>query len=386
MAKLSNKYAILDYLGICLMVFLIIFILAVISLNLVIFNPFLQAMNDFKMTDVYFELMHSNEEKELSKDIVLVDITELTERDSLAKTIADVNSCDPKTVMIDLIFERPSYDQINDIALVNAVLEGKDKEILSSKLTDYDPHGAHFTHQVKSFFHEIDNFNWAYSNMEQVRPGGSIRQYTLSQRLNDSLSYSMPYMAACSYLGIQPELRDNSQRLIIYGDTDFLTIPYNKVRESKELLQGKLVIIGALEEEADKHITPIGKQPGMKILAYSAHTFIHHKDIKTMGQTANFIVAFLVCLFCAWGGHAIKKRFSTVTSYIMKIFYFLVTAFIVWIAFIMFVHFDYNISLLLPLLSMAFVEEGRLQYSSLIKVLGKYTHWKFLKKSIYYGK
>jgi hypothetical protein len=61
----------------------------------------------------------------------------------------------------------------------------------------------------------------------------------------------------------------------------------------------------------------------------------------------------------------------------------MVTAILVWMAFITFVHFDYDVNLLYPLLGMALVEEGRLQYSSLVTMLGKYTKWQFIKKSIY---
>ena len=72
MTKTKFKTAVIDYIGICLIVFLLGYILVFASLNLSIFNPLKQALDDFKMTDLYFELMRSNKEKELNKDIVLV--------------------------------------------------------------------------------------------------------------------------------------------------------------------------------------------------------------------------------------------------------------------------------------------------------------------------
>ena len=375
-----------DYMGICLIVFLLGYILVFASLNLSIFNPLKQAFEEFKMTDLYFELMRSDKEKELNKDIVLVDMTQLTSRDSIAQTITDINSCSPKVLMIDLIFERPSFDNTEDILLMNAIESGKNHEILSSKLTGYNPDKSAFTNLTKSFFHEIADFKWGYSNVSQTRPGGSIRQYSLSQRLNDTLSFSMAYLAACTYMNIKPESKDVSERLIVYDDTDFLTIKSDKVLENTKLLKDKIVILGTLEEEADMHITPVGKLSGMKILAYSTITFMNHKRIEHMGKFTSLLTAFFVCLFCAWAGRQIRRKYTTVTSYILKLFYFAVTAFLVWIAFLLFVHFDYDINLLYPLLGLALVEEGRLQYSSLVKALGKHTKWKFIKKSIYYEK
>jgi hypothetical protein len=268
--------------------------------------------------------------------------------------------------------------------LVTLFMDGK--EILSAKLTGYKPEKEAFTNLTKSFFYEIADFKWGYSNVSQTRPGGSIRKYSLSQRLNDSISYSMAYLAACAYMGIKPESKDASERLIVYDDTDFLAIESDKVLENASLLKDKIVILGTLEEEADMHITPVGKLSGMKILAYSTMTFMNHKKIQHMGKFASLLMAFVVCMFCAWAGRHIRRKYTNVTSYILKLFYFVVTAFLVWIAFILFVHFDYDANLLYSLLGLALVEEGRLQYSSIVKTLGKHTKWNFIKKSIYYDK
>lgn len=383
MTKTKCKTAVIDYIGICLIVFLLGYILVFASLNLSIFNPLKQALDDFKMTDLYFELMRSNKEKELNKDIVLVDVTKLTTRNDIAKAINDISSCSPKVMMIDLIFERPSHDLTEDTLLINVIEAAKDKEILSAKLTNYNPETKSFSNLTKSFFHEFIDVRWAYSNVDQKRPGGCIRQYSLSQKLNDSLFFSMAYAAACAYKDIQPDVKDVSQRLIVYDDTDFLVISSDKILENKNLLKNKLVIIGALEEEADMHISPIGKLSGVKILAYSAMTFMNHKEIRSMGKFTSLLTAFLVCMFCAWAGQKIRKKCSNLTSYVLKLFYFIFTAFLVWIAFISFVHFDYDVDLLYPLLGLALVEEGRLQYSSLVKTLCKHTKLKFVKKSIY---
>ena len=382
MTKTKFKTAIFDYIGICVIVFLLVYILVIASLNLSIFNPLKQALDDFKMTDLYFELMQSNKDKELNNDIVLVDVTKLTNRNAIAKAINDVNSCSPKVLMIDLIFERVSHDPTEDTLLINAIESGKEREILSAKLTDYNPKNKSFSNVTKSFFHEFIDVEWAYSNVDQKRPGGSIRQYSLSQKLNDSIFFSMAYAAACAYKDIQPEIKDVSQRLIVYDDT-LLTISSEKILENKKLLKDKLVILGTLEEEADMHITPIGKLSGVKILAYSAITFMNHKEIRSMSKFTSLLLAFVICLFCAWIGHKIRKKYTTFSTYIIRIFLFVFAAILVWIAFMSFIHLDYDVDLLYPLLSLALVEEGRTQYSSLIKLLCKHTKWEFVKKSIY---
>ena len=376
------KGAIFDYIGICVIVFLLGYILVFASLNISFLNPLKQAFDDFKMTDLYFGLIQKNTVKEINSDVVLVDVTKLTNRNAIANAINDVNSCSPKVLLIDIIFERASHDPMEDALLLSAIEAGKEKEILSAKLTNYNQDSMSFRGITKSFFNEFIDVKWAYSNVDQKRPGGCIRQYSLSQKLNDSLLYSMPYAAACAYKDIQPGIMDVSQRLIVFEDS-LLTISCEKILENKNLLKDKLVILGNFNEEADMHITPIGKQSGMKILGYSAVTFMNHKEIRSMGDSTSLILAFVVCMICAWVGHKIRKKYTNFSSYVLKLYYFLLAAILVWIAFMSFVHFDYDVNLLYPLIGLALVEEGRAQYSYLIKTLCKYTKWNFIKKSIY---
>ena len=382
MTKTKFKTAIIDYIGICLIVFLLGFVLVFASMSISFLNPLKQAFEDFKMTDLYFGLIQKNKDKQINSDIVLVDVTKLTNRNAIANAINDVNSCSPKVVLIDIIFERRSHDPVEDTLLISVIEAAKEKEILSAKLTNYNQDSMSFRSITKSFFLDFIDVKLAYSNVDQKRPGGCIRQYSLSQKLNDSLLYSMPYAAACAYKDIQPEIMDVSQRLIVFEDS-LLTISSDKILEYKKLLKDKLVILGNYNEEADMHITPIGKLSGMKILGYSAMTFMNHKEIRSMSKSTSLLTAFVICLICAWIGHKIRKKYTNFSSYILKLFYFIFAAILVWIAFISFVHFDYDIYLLYPLLGLALVEEGRLQYSYLVKILCKHTKWNFIKKSIY---
>ena len=380
---MDNRQSIWDHLGVCLVVLLLGYILVFASLNLSIFNPLKHALNDFKMTDVYFEMLRSDDGQELNDDIVLVDMTRQTARDEIAQTITDINSCQPKVLMVDLLFQRPSFDQIDDVSLVSAIETGHGNEVFSCKLVDYRPEKQMFAGVVKSFFSEVGDFTWGYSNVVQVHPGGRIREYSLSQWVNDTLVYSMPYLAACRYTGEEPKAEDVTQRLIVYNDTDFPIVQCDEVTEHASLLKDKIVILGAMDEEADKHSTPLGKMSGMKVQAYSTLSYLQHHTIRSMSRATSLVLAFLICLFCAWAGWRIRKRFSSTASYALKLFYFLLAALLVWGAFICFVHFDYDVDLLYPLLGAALVEEARTQYTWLVNVLAKRKAFKFLKNSIY---
>lgn len=373
-----------DHLFVCLIVFLLGWLLVFASVNISIFNPLKQVLDDFKMTDVYFEMLRSGKDKELNDDIVLVDMTKQTNRKEIAGTINAINACAPKVLMVDLVFQRPNSDITDDTALIEAVEAGRKKEIFSFKLIDYNPEKGAFRGAVKSFFDETDEFAWGYSNILQKRPGSTVRLYTLTQQLGDTTVFSMPYLAACRYMGKQPKSEDKTQRLIIYSNTDFPVINCDSVAEQASLMKDKIVILGALNEEADMHITPIGKEAGMKVQAFSILSYMEHPSVRNMGKITSLILAFFLCLFCAWVGWHIRKRFPVTYSYVLKLFYFLLAAVLVWLSFLSFVYLDYEADLLYPLLGIALVEEARIQYAFLIRgPLRKYKQ-KLAEKSTYY--
>lgn len=96
-------------------------LLAFASINLTVVNPVKKAFSDFSMTDVFYEIQNSSGVKEINNDIVLVDMTELYDRRKIADCMTNINKCNPKVLVVDLIFERPSYDEGENEYLINAV-------------------------------------------------------------------------------------------------------------------------------------------------------------------------------------------------------------------------------------------------------------------------
>ena len=67
MRKVSSQWW--DHLLVCLVVFVLGYVLWLASLNLSIFNPLKQALEDFKMTDVYFEMLQGGEKDRAFSDV-----------------------------------------------------------------------------------------------------------------------------------------------------------------------------------------------------------------------------------------------------------------------------------------------------------------------------
>lgn len=142
-----------DHLSVTLLVLLMGWLLTFASINLTVFNPVKKAFADFSMTDIFYEIQNSSGVKEFNKDIVLVDMTELYDRREIARCIRDITRCEPKVFVIDLIFERPSFDEEENECLIDAISEIKDG-VVSCKLVDYDSRLDCFRGVRRSFFED----------------------------------------------------------------------------------------------------------------------------------------------------------------------------------------------------------------------------------------
>lgn len=370
-----------DHLCVFLMSVVVALVLGFLSLNLTIFNPLQRAFEDFSMTDVYYEMQRSDE-MELNSDIVLVDMTELRDRGEIGQAISDINACQPKVLTIDLIFQKEGEDPMGNATLMEAI-DGCNNVVVSSKLVDYQPQKDSFNGLVSSFFSQFAHYPTAYGNVVQKQVGGTIRNYTIAQKLQGQPIYSLAYLSVCKYKDIQPKAQEPNQRLIVYGNTDFPVVNCRDIKRNAPLLKGKIVILGTLSDEEDSHVTPIGKMPGMKVQAYSMLSYLQNRHIAQMSLWTSILLAFILCYVSAYIGYRIIKWSPRFSIYFLNLYYFFVAALLVWASFLSFVHFHYNFNLLIPLLCLALVERGRLYYGGLVKFLLYKRHWKFLSTSLY---
>lgn len=372
----------LDHLVICLMMGLLGWLLILITSKISIFDPVSAAFDDFSMTDVYFKIQNNGTAK-FDDNIVIVDMTELSSRGAIAQVITDIKSCQPKVLGIDLIFERRSSDHMEDISLVSAIESEDCPQILSCKLRDYNKDSKSFKDCLYSFFHEIGPFKWGYTNYQQKRMGGVTRETSQRQSLNDSVVYSLPYLLACYYTDKQPSEEAINEREIIYANVNFHIIESTEVLQHKDELKNKLVILGAMNEEADMHFSPIGKIPGVKVVAYSILSYMKHDRITNMSRWSSLLLTFVLCYLGAWMGYKIERWNSVFFAILAKIFNFGLAVILIGITLYVFVTSDYYIDLLFPLLGLALVEDVRQLYAGIIRWAVKKKKIGFLNSSLY---
>lgn len=372
-----------DHLMVSLLTVLTGGLLTLVSINLTIFNPMKRAFQDFSMVDVYNEIMRGNGAVELNDEITLVDMTDLYDRSAIASLIKEVSECNPKVLVIDLIFERPGFDE-NENAYLKNTLDSIPNSIIACKLTDYDDEKKMFRHNISSFFYEPESATkLGFSNVVSGDGFNTIRKFTYQQMYQGHTVYSLSYMAASMAQGVKPTPQLHNERSISYSETDFPVVGHNDVAVNRKLIENRIVFIGTMNEEADMHITPHGKMPGMKIQAYTTLSILNQKDLIDAPILWSILLMVVVCYLSAFAGVWIDRKFNLSKLYWLKFYYFVVAAVIGWIGFYCYSRFNYNFSLVYPLLGLALVETGRLEYKWIIIVLSK-KKVNIVKKSVYY--
>ena len=385
---LSEKYPFFhwEHLFVCLLVALMGGVLALLSLNLTIFNPIKQAFDDFSITDIYYAIERTGGKVKWSDDITIVDMTEQYHRADIAKTIENITACNPRETVFDLIFEMPGNDEEGNERLITALGQLQNK-VMGCKLIDYNEQTQAFNNNVKSFFWQAEEFDWGYVNVLKGINNGCLRTYTLSENcINDTL-YSLANLAACRYMKCKPLTGTPNERLIVYSNTAFPIVSYDSIEQNKALLKDRIVIVGAVKEESDMHITPIGKRSGVEIQAFAIQTCIDHRDVNMVSIVISIILALILCYFTAWLGYVLIKKFPYSYLYWKEGYYFIVSALLVWVGFICFIKFNQYLRLTLPFVALALVESARLHYKCIISFGISHPRWekfhKLCKKSIY---
>ena len=119
-----------------------------------------------------------------------------------------------------------------------------------------------------------------------------------------------------------------------------------------ELIEDRVVLLGAMKEETDMHYTPLGKIAGTELLAYGVATMLKHDDVKTVTGWPMWLISFLVVMLVTvvrmvYMNFAIKRKLIARSilslGLAVGLVVFSVVAVFVWIGFILFC--EYNISI-----------------------------------------
>ena len=365
-------------------------------------DPVEKVVEELSMMEVYFRINNSGE-KEMSQEISIVDITDLSERqrDSIAIVVNQIIELKPSILGVDVIFERPLSDTEADDKLANAFLSTPDDIpiVMAEKLALPNSETRTFGMVTHSFF--VDGLLEEGGVNVIEKPTTNLKHYPVYLMTETDTVYSLPAKIVEILSGEKVVPDRDCEHTINYESVDFPVINYRELQENKQLITGRKVLLGAFYEERDKHLTPLGELPGIKVLAYTIHSMQQNKHIWQGSLFWIILMAVLAGYFMnafeflmSWLIVKVPKSCGKDIPLFLKFFteseiYDKIVAFIFMVFFTGFAYWLYAkqyiyINTWLALGTIAFIEEGRLIYKAWLVFLYKKGLTKASQHSIYY--
>lgn len=368
----------LHHIAVTALAFGIVGVLAGIALNTGFLDPVAKVIENLAMSDVYYQILQETDEPEKNSDIVIVDMSELHERQDLAKVLHEIEEQEPRVIGVDIVFEGLREDSIGDEMIWNVASE-YDNMVFSYRLLDYQDDRTGYYEAVHSFFAEALNVEEGFTNMQRDLYGGIKRELSSGKKYQGELHPSFIAKVANRYLGKESVDIKDRDLSINYTPTHFMVIPFDSVKCQTAWLKDKLVLFGAMKEETDMHYTPLGKMAGVELLAYSIQTLLEHKEVYELPFWLVAVGSFLLALLTqiGWTSYTdfAERRKNKIAklclsnSFTKAILLFLWVSFIVWLDFIIFFKFDVNISLGFGLSGIAFLSLSRSFINECISII-----------------
>lgn len=365
-------------------------------------DPVEKVVEELSMMEVYFHINNSGE-KEMSQEISIVDITDLSERqrDSIAIVVNQIIELKPSILGVDVIFERPLSDTEADDKLANAFLSTPDDIpiVMAEKLALPNSETRTFGMVTHSFF--VDGLLEEGGVNVIEKPTTNLTHYPVYLMTETDTVYSLPAKIVEILSGEKVVPDRDCEHTINYESVDFPVINYRELQENKQLITGRKVLLGAFYEERDKHLTPLGELPGIKVLAYTIHSMQQNKHIWQGSLFWIILMAVLAGYFMnafeflmSWLIVKVPKSCGKDIPLFLKFFteseiYDKIVAFIFMVFFTGFTYWLYAkqyiyINTWLALGTIAFIEEGRLIYKAWLVFLYKKGLTRASQHSIYY--
>lgn len=278
--------------GIAVLAFCLSWVVAYDFTSLSYFSP-LEKASDFLASDFYALVADSRDVKKYEDRITVVGIDDLS-RPEIAETLRAIASAHPKVTAIDILL--PEHD-LNDTVLVNA-MNMLGNVVYADIFIDEEeqPEEVH-----SSLYDYVDAGVPGMVNLDATSVRSVIRSF--NPRFTDSDGNNFDSFAAAAVGIYSPEkhagllARDKASEIISFHSLEFDVLGANEVADNPELIIGRIVMVGAVDDFGDVHSTPVDDaMPGVFIHAYAAATILNGNYINPVPDWLEYVLAMALAL------------------------------------------------------------------------------------------
>lgn len=337
-------------------------------------DPVKRAIKDFSFTDIYYEILKEGSVPDTSRVVTIVDMTRLTSRTEIARLLSDIEKHNPKVIGLDVCFDNEGEDFEGNDSLIAVASEHKNI-VYSMKMLDWANDSIGWTKCIHSFFHEITPLTEGTTNMPRALYDNMKRKVPVYERYKGKWLPSFVTQVSNAYAERDLVGGRTEDVKINFSPTVFRTLTPEQVDSHPELIEGQIVLVGAMYEEADRHWTPVGKIAGVELLAYGVHSIIYSNEIKDMPFPLlcliSLVVIFLVEVIQHWylktmaRSNRIFIRHIIGSTYVMSILTFLFTSVLLGLSFLVFKLYGLSFNLAWALSVITFLGTSRSMYTAL---------------------
>ena len=351
------------HIAISLLSFVLISFMAIIALNVPFLNPLSRAISDFNFRDVYYQILQETSNFTYNDDIVIVDLSPLQNRREIATALQQIEEQHPKVIGVDCVFEGLKEDTLGDEMVWNVAAE-YDNIVYSCKYLDYVNDSLGYTKAVRSFFAEPLEVEQGFTDMQYSLYGSMARVVSLGRKFNGELQASF-IAKVVNHTNDEPLPLEDKDLSINFTPTVFTVIPPDSISYYAEEIKDKIVLLGTMSDEVDMHFTPMGKMPGVELLAYAGQTLQYRMEVESFSAWLQAVVAFLIVLlteillssFVNYATTRKNKYWRNVVTLVfvktqLMMFWMI---FLMYISFLIFFHYNFDIGLGYAMSAMAFL-------------------------------
>lgn len=357
------------YFAVTILAFCLVGVYAMAAFNLKVFNPIAEILDDYSFTDFYYKLLDGAGDRDTSRIVTIVDMTELRKRRDFADLFMEVNALKPKAVGVDVVFEGYKEEDLAGDTLLDMAVKQLQNFVFSYKIID-----SMDGETVHSFFTPSDSVTEGFTNMPRQLYGGMKRSVSIGRDVGGVVQPSFIKRVADIYAGQEVTALADKDLNINFSPKYYRVVPYDSIFENRDLIEDHLVLIGAMKEEGDMHYTPQGKIAGVELLAYAAETMLMQSEIKHASTGVTIIVSFFVVFFSVillskYKDFTTKKKtlghVLLSTSLVRGLLVCGWVSVIVWITFLLFCRYNYSISLVIAMSAIALIYMATNLYDSI---------------------
>jgi len=350
-----------------------------LTLNISFLNPIARSLEDFYISDVFYEIENDFTAPDTSQIITIVDMSELYRRRDIAQCIKKIERFSPKVLGVDILFENYKEDVVGDEQLCEAVAQNE-KMVFAFEIPDALESNP-TADEIHSFFTNSIPVTEGFINLKRNRYGGTKRYVTIGMSSEKKQRFSFPAAVANMYVGRELVKYEEKDIPINYSHTVFKHIPYDSINYYTNYIKDRIVLLGATADRTDIHYTPIGKRAGVEVLAFSIDSLLQNEKKKEPSGWLLMLITFVFVFLAQVVQDGYVRRIKNMkheilrdllgSSFVIMVLTFVLMTLLVWFAYFLFIKANLSINLGLTLSSIAIIGTVRMFYDIIIKGLSK---------------